>query len=427
MTRNTQFRPGQEPLHDHPSLQLRHSHVSGPLSFLNPTRAWFAPAPGNAPHYPVDQRPAAVIPGHIQHLWRSRDNRKGRHALRVDYRVPTPTGYAPPPPTSTLRAVGKGMLRMATSAPYWDVSYLVAVTFTLGSVIWIINAFFVWLPVADPHSAFGGESLLGGGITAFIGATVFEVGSVLLLLEAVNAHQAGCFGWAVETELTKAEDGASQAVTEVKPTMDACQHHHANIRNLVGAGRDVIHHVSQGVAAGYVTSSPDGRSFRWLPSLSELRTHYLHELGFLASLIQFLAASIFWIAGFTGLPGIVDHMSQGLTDGVYWVPQMVGGVGFIASGLLFTLETQKKWYLPAFGVLGWHIGVWNFIGGIGFTLCGALGPASSNSGVEYQATLATFWGSWAFMIGSSIQWYESLVKHPVERNHGTSITPGSKT
>ncbi len=26
------------------------------------------------------------------------------------------------------------------------------------------------------------------------------------------------------------------------------------------------------------------------------------------------------------------------------------------------LETQKKWYLPAFGVLGWHIGIWNLIG-----------------------------------------------------------------
>jgi hypothetical protein len=27
--------------------------------------------------------------------------------------------------------------------------------------------------------------------------------------------------------------------------------------------------------------------------------------------------------------------------------------GFILSGLLFTLETQEKWYKPAFHVLGW--------------------------------------------------------------------------
>ena len=37
-------------------------------------------------------------------------------------------------------------------------------------------------------------------------------------------------------------------------------------------------------------------------------------------------------------------------------------------------------------------------------LCGALGPAYGNSGAEYEASLATFWGSWAFLIGSVIQW-----------------------
>ena len=47
-------------------------------------------------------------------------------------------------------------------------------------------------------------------------------------------------------------------------------------------------------------------------------------------------------------------------------------------------------------------------------LSGALGPAYGNSGAEYEAALATFWGSWAFLIGSTIQWYESLDKHPVE-------------
>jgi hypothetical protein len=309
---------------------------------------------------------------------------------------------------------------MATCVPYWDVSYLVATTFTLGSIIWIINAFFVWLPLEDPESEFPQESLLGGGITGFIGATVFEIGSVLLLLEAVNANQTGCFGWALETKL-EAELGkadASRPVTKVKPNQDDCAHHHANKKNLVGAGRHEHRRHPHDATAGYVTSLPEGKSFRWMPSLTELRTHYLHELGFLASLVQFVAATIFWIAGFTGLPGIIDHMSQNLTDGVYWVPQIVGGLGFMVSGLLFTLETQKKWYKPVFHVLGWHIGAWNFIGGIGFTLCGALGPATANSGVEYQATLATFWGSWAFMIGSTIQWYESLEKYPVEKARG---------
>ena len=53
------------------------------------------------------------------------------------------------------------------------------------------------------------------------------------------------------------------------------------------------------------------------------------------------------------------------------------------------------------------------IGAFGFTLCGGLGLAYDNSGAQYEASLATFWGSWAFLIGSLIQWYESLDKYPV--------------
>lgn len=32
------------------------------------------------------------------------------------------------------------------------------------------------------------------------------------------------------------------------------------------------------------------------------------------------------------------------------------------------LETQKEWWKPAWGVLGWWIGFWNLIGAFGFTV-----------------------------------------------------------
>ena len=32
------------------------------------------------------------------------------------------------------------------------------------------------------------------------------------------------------------------------------------------------------------------------------------------------------ISGFTALPGINNKMSQGLLDGIYWVPQMVSTI-----------------------------------------------------------------------------------------------------
>jgi hypothetical protein len=117
---------------------------------------------------------------------------------------------------------------MFTWYPVWDVSYLVAIIFTLGSVVWVFNAFFVWLPLQEPSTEFGGEIANAGGITAFIGATIFEVGSVLLMIEAINENKTDCFGWAVEEVLE--ERGL------IRLKANGCTHHHKNKKNLVGKG-----------------------------------------------------------------------------------------------------------------------------------------------------------------------------------------------
>lgn len=126
---------------------------------------------------------------------------------------------------------------MFTRYPYWDVSYLVAVIFTLGSVVWVLNAFFVWLPLAAPSTEFSGEEETAGGWTAFIGATIFEIGSILLMIEAVNENQSDCFGWALEEVLE--ENG----MLRLRPSKD-CSHHHGNKKNFVGKGK-----VSAGMAS----------------------------------------------------------------------------------------------------------------------------------------------------------------------------------
>jgi hypothetical protein len=55
-----------------------------------------------------------------------------------------------------------------------------------------------------------------------------------------------------------------------------------------------------------------------------------------------------------------------------------------------------------------QVAFWNLIGAIGFMLCGALGYASESSGAEYQSALSTYWGSWAFLIGSIAQIVEAV-------------------
>ncbi|KAI1425802.1 hypothetical protein F5Y12DRAFT_745730 [Xylaria sp. FL1777] len=365
----------------------REEQHSGPVPFLHKTCRQ-VPATKYRPVETVSSSSSAGI-------WRrylSRDNRKGRHAVVISPQGAARLGVSHPRAANTLKASLRGVWRMLVRYPVFDVSYDVAVIFTLGSVIWVINGFFAWLPVQWPFTEFDGEVDVGGGVTAFVGATVFEFGSVLLMLEAVNERRTDCFGWALE----EAMDSHGLLF---RPDPEGCVHHHSTQHGLLTAGVPEV--------------GTEGRSWEWWPTWSELKTHYFREIGFLASLSQFIGATIFWISGFTALPHIQDHLSTPAANGVYWLPQVVGGVGFIISSWLFMLETQKTWYTPAPEVLGWHIGFWNLIGAFGFTVCGALGFASSNKAATYASDLSTFIGSWAFLIGSVIQWYESLDKYPV--------------
>lgn len=415
MARGTQFQPDYEPMRKHASLQLLDDKIYGPFSFLNPTQAHYqhthssksssalqATSGPSKEHISDDDNIANPSNQHtfgsrggkedtasdqpvtsITFKWTSRDNRKGRHALVVK---PAITGgldptYVVSKSSSDLRIILHNIWLMLSYYPIWDISWWVAYIFTWGSIVWVINGFFAFLPDVAPSTEFKDEILTGGGVTAFIGATIFELGSILLMIEAINENREGCFGWAVEKAYEEhfshnANDGEKQnSVLTIRPDKVGCRHHHQNKKNLVG----------KPVASKIDTAEEsEARSFRWFCSWKELKTHYLHELGFLACSAQMFGASVFWISGFTALPGINNLMSQGLLDGIYWTPQVIGGSGFIVSGVLFMVETQKHWWLPAPSVLGWNIGLWNFIGGLGFTLCPAFGYDTS-SWSQYQA------------------------------------------
>jgi hypothetical protein len=160
-----------------------------------------------------------------------------------------------------------------------------------GSVVWVVNGFFVWLPIQYPATEFSGEVGMAGGITAFIGATIFEIGSVLLMLEAINEDRTECFGWALEEAIE------SRGLL-LQPDPEGCTHNHQSRKGK------------------------KGRPWEWWPTWSELKTHYLREIGFLACLSQFIGATIFWIAGFTSLSPIYDVLSTPVANGVYWLPQV---------------------------------------------------------------------------------------------------------
>ncbi|KAJ4305184.1 hypothetical protein N0V90_000715 [Kalmusia sp. IMI 367209] len=290
--------------------------------FFNPTRALFAPgfadskpdrlSSSHTPDPTDATNHAAKITPHsaVTYKWTSRNNRKGRHAISIDPdRIPTGAEHTPPRSTTSWQRIASGIWEMFTSFPVWDISYDVAVVFTLGSIIWVINAFFVWLPVALPDTEFKNEELYGGGITAFIGATIFEVGSFLLMAEAVNENRTACFGWALEQAISHDSEKESTEALHLRPAASHCTHHHPNKRNLVGKAK------TTGTTPRPGSSLPaNTKSWIWFPSMEELRTHYMRELGFLASFTQLLAASIFWVSGFTALPW---HLRQNVSSRYY--------------------------------------------------------------------------------------------------------------
>ncbi|EXJ56866.1 hypothetical protein A1O7_07210 [Cladophialophora yegresii CBS 114405] len=418
----------REPFESDDRLTLQ--RAEGPFGFLNPTRAHFnhsglatlkttAPSDDiatslshesvNGHRTPKALEESNVPAKDIGFLWRSRDNRKGRHPLLVRRpQAGEEASFLTPRRTSHPREVLKTVIRTFTYYPVWDVSWLVAFIFTLGSIIWVINGFFAWLPVAAPSTEFDGEIYYGGGITAFIGAILFfEVGSILLIFEAVNANNTGCFGWAIE-QLVDDERAAGRQRLRIVANSHHCHHHHQNRHNFVGKPSELTSEADD-------VNADAKKQWHWFATWHDLWTHYFHELGFLAGCAQLFGATVFGVSGITALPGIINHLEpQWKLNAAYWIPQVIGGSGFIVSSTLYMLETQQKWWKPAPHLLGWHIAAWNLVGAFGFTLCGALGMAYKNSGAQYEAGLATFWGSWAFLIGSYLQLYESLNKHPVE-------------
>lgn len=337
-------------------------HVTGPVPFLNPTtrllplhkpqlsggdrRAASQPSaaggdedgeaaeppkqPSSSPA-PTQESPAPRGGG-IYHIWRSRDNRKGRHALALTPSAKESTAlqggqqqHQPRPltATNTAKAVLQGVCRMLLRYPVWDVSYDVAAIFTLGSVVWVLNGFLVLLPSVRPASSWPGESEWGGGVSAAVGASIFEFGSVLLMLEAVNENRSDCFGWALEEALGGGGhvDGGEGRRLLLRREKSRCRHHHHDRRGLL-SGREVDKSTDVGYEQVDDSTTKPARRWTWWPSWYELKSHYLRDIGFLACLSQMIGATVFWISGFTGLPQVLGVLTVPAENGIYWLPQV---------------------------------------------------------------------------------------------------------
>lgn len=119
---------------DHNHLHSEAIHSSGPLNFLHPTTRYHPATVTPREQQQQQHEPKTFTEkkhtSQVYHVWRSRDNRKGRHRAVI-------TGQGPKPRDATdgksrLRKTALGLARLVTRFPVWDVSYLVAVAFVLG-------------------------------------------------------------------------------------------------------------------------------------------------------------------------------------------------------------------------------------------------------------------------------------------------------
>jgi hypothetical protein len=145
-------------------LHYQSRRATGPISFLSPTTRYI-PVPGSdaktrenqrsgAPSGSLSPAPSGAAGGDaggptadgpaktavtydrqrgVYHVWRSRDNRKGRHSAIVTREFAAKGGAAVPQATNTWKATWRNILKMFVRYPIWDVSYDVAVVFTLGA------------------------------------------------------------------------------------------------------------------------------------------------------------------------------------------------------------------------------------------------------------------------------------------------------
>ncbi|KAK1044347.1 hypothetical protein LTS16_007430 [Friedmanniomyces endolithicus] len=309
-------------------------------------------------------------------LWRARDQRKGRGS-KVAPVLPsagTPQRLPKSQCLSHAKHVTSNIARIFTTFPYRDTAFWSAWSYTIGSALFIIVSAFAWGPLAYPGTEFAGEQKYGVPLCFFLGALFFQLGAVVAYLEAVNAVP--FHGIAVQNMLDGRETGGHEAREEalqglfqhmvpdgsvVRVREDTAELHITVLKSqrAPGSGGANLDTAGEG-------PSNEHRTWRWWPTWHALRSYHAYEIGYLACSFQLLGATLYCAVAVVIMPDILDSLDTWQTNAAYWIPQIVASALFLIASIMFTWETQEKWWKPEPGVLGWWIGFLSVIGSVGF-------------------------------------------------------------
>lgn len=294
-----------------------------------------------------------------------------------------------------------------------DISWHVAVLFLLGSVFWSeIRILTGTSQLTCHYRCFNGtmdfvfytvstDAILNAeAATAFIGGTLFWIGGYLSFVESLNPSRDTDFGYEVESEAHKLHTPSHKS----KGSLGRSRQHFGK------------HHQARPDGDSNEKSSSQLPAWRWWGA-------DWSSLGYVANAIQFFGASILcvsltcvsslltsfahsWVSTICGLPGVLPEDGSSLSSSLssrsialwevfFWAPQIIGAPCFVISGYMFMLEVQDRWWKPKLFSLGWHLGFWNAVGGLGFWACGIGGvmreTGGSDAGQKW-GTVSDLWG-----------------------------------
>ena len=305
---------------------------------------------------------------------------------------------------------------MITVVAWWDVSWWVGVVFTVGSICSITSGVLQWLQVAYPDTRFAADPSTVSGAISFFRGMLFLLAGMLLVVEAVNANQSDCFGWALKEslnsdneniELTSPdEEKATENPSGFQPDRRNCTHIHNPDRM-----KHRIMHTKTFKVEARPQSGPD-QAWKWWPTWQDVRVHYRREIGFNANLILFIGTAIYWVTNLLTLPGVYKNLPQGVLYGLYYPSFLLGAICFLVASILYLFEVQRQWWKPAPRMVGWWVGMTNLVGSIGWIWSACLGYCSTGW-CEYQSTLALVWAPAVYLMGSLLMLYEAVEKWPI--------------
>lgn len=279
----------------------------------------------------------------------------------------------------------------------------VAIVFTLACVILSGNAILSFWPNISPGFTAPPVVLYIEGVLSVLSSGLFLIGGVVSFIETIKIKRGErlqdtvcrTYGTVVIEDDVADEDEKVEEKTRRESIRIA-------VTEVLERTTSLARTISLTAYDPDTTDQDQGRTtWQNLPTLCELRTQYLSQLQFVASLISVVSSFVFTTTAVLALISIFRTNTIAT-----WIrfPQLAAAVGFAVSSWLAMVQAQQSWWRPALRTMIWHANLLNLIGSLAFIFCSVLGLLQ-HSWAEYQFGCTFLWGSWAFLIASAMSSY----------------------